>query len=414
MTKSIAYGLLAMAVSASLALANGGEGDKKKDAYQGNGVSWKPGSGITFDGGDEFGLRLSNQLQSQWVYVGNESSALADTNNFMVRRARTSLDGHVFNRNIGFKLQVDAVDAGANIKDAWATYSFVNSDRARVGLRFGQGKTGFGLEGSGSSKYLFFVERSAATRTFADARTRGLWFFGSYMENKLRWDGGVMNGDVSKGIAVLDTGEEGSNADNELSYTLNVSFDPMGDTTGGKSNFGAQQGDLGDGTKDLVGTIGAGAFFGNNKTAPGSADTESTAFNINTAWRVSGFQAQGEVFIRNDDPQGGTEEDSIGWYAQAGYALPRSGDSPLQWGFGVRASMIDTDSTATYLATTLGSMAGGFGASGKVTEISAVVNAFYHGHAAKTQLEYTYQDVDNDTGTDWTNGILRMQFQLLF
>lgn len=419
MTKSIAYGLLAMAVSASIALANGGEGDKKKEtAYQGNnGVSWKPGEGITFDGADEFKLQWSNQLQVQYVYAGNESAAVSDTNSFNVRRARTTFKGHVFSKEIGYMLQMDGVDTGASIKEGWVSYNFIHDDQAKIGLKFGQAKTGFGLDGTNTSSGLFFVERALATRVFADEYTRGLWLYGSYMENSLRWHAGAQNGDVSKGVSVIDHGEEVANPDNELSYELNVSFDPMGDYTGGKNSFGIKQGDLGEGTKDLKGTIGLGLFAGNNKAtgAPTGPDVESTCININTAWKVNGFDAMGEVFMRSDKPDGGTTEDAMGWFVQAGYCLPKTGDSPMQWGLGLRLSMVDTDTTSGFLAS-LASTAPGFtaGGEGTVTEISAVVNAFYHGHACKTQLEYTMQDINNDAGTDFSNGILRLQFQLLF
>lgn len=427
MTKSIAYGLLAMAVSGSIALANGGEGDKKESPFQGNngGVSWKPGSGITIDGGDEFMLNWSNQLQIQYNYAANENAA--ETNNFLVRRARTTFKGHVFNPNIGYMLQVDGVDTGASLKEGWISYNFVHDENAKIGVKTGQAKTGFGLDGTNTSSGLFFVERALATRVFADEYTRGAWLYGSYMENKLRWQAGAQNGDVSKGVAMIDHGEETANADNELDYELVVNFDPMGDYTGGKGNYGVKQGDLGDGTKDLVGTIGVGLFAGNGKlpAAFGFAqDVESTCFNVNTAWRVSGFEAMGEVFIRSDelDGVGGSTEDSLGWQIQGTYCLPKSGDSPMQWGVGLRASMVDTDNTSGFISGTpaiplgVAVVAPGFGAGGEgtVTEITAVLDAFYHGHACKTQLEFTLQDVNNDVGTDSTNGILRLQFQLLF
>lgn len=404
MTKSIAYGLLAMAVSTSIALA-GGDDEKKNNAYQGNsGVSWKPGSGITFDGGDEFKLTWLNQLQVQYVYESNEDAD--NVSNFDVRRARTEFKGHVFNKNIGYYLQMDGADSRPALKQGWARYDFVSDDQKKVGVKVGQAKTGFGLEGSGTSKGLFFVERSGASSIFSNTYTRGAWLYGSYMENKLRWIAGAMNGDVANGIDVLDKGEEADNADNELSYTLNVSFDPLGDYTGGTDNFSIRQGDLGDGTKDLLGTIGAGVFFGNNKAvgAPNGPDVESTEFNLNTAWRVSNFFAQGEVFIRSDEPTGGTTEDSMGWYVMAGYALPKKGDSDMQWALGLRVSMAETDDTAAFLG----------GTAGDATEISAVLNAFYHGHACKTQVEYTMQDLNPDLGSDQSNHIIRVQFQVLF
>lgn len=411
MTKSIGCGLLAMVVSASVALASGGgDGDKKKDdLYQGgNALSWKPGSGITVDGGDAFYLNLKNLLQVQWAFTSNENAA--DTNNFTIRRARTILSGHVFDKNISYKLQLAGEDTGANLKDGWAQFDFMHDEGGTIGVRVGQSKTGFGLEATGTASSLFFVERSAASRTFADVRTRGAWVYGSHNENKLRWNAGAQNGDVANGAnGVVEVGEETNNADNSLNFIANVSFDPMGDFMGGKTNEGMKQGDLGEGTKDLLGTIGAGICIGNNQDGITPQRLQSTSININTAWRANNLFALGEVFLRTDDPQSvGAKENSMGWYAQGCYVLPKSGDSPMEWGLGLRLAMIDTDNTSQYLTGINGS--GGF----KTTEVSAVVDAFYHGHAAKTQVEYTWQKVDIDAGGDSNNHIIRIQFNLQF
>jgi len=103
-------------------------------------------------------------------------------------------------------------------------------------------------------------------------------------------------------------------------------------------------------------------------------------------------------------------EDSHGWYAQATWSTPKSGASALQWGFGVRYNVITTDDTVTFLTG-----ANGLGAvAGEVRELTVVVDAFHHGHACKTQVEYTHQDVEPDSGTNAGNDIVRVQVQLMF
>ena len=57
MSKSITYGLLAFAVSSSLLVAQG-----EKPA---GGWSAKAGSGITYDGGDQFGINMLNFVQAR-------------------------------------------------------------------------------------------------------------------------------------------------------------------------------------------------------------------------------------------------------------------------------------------------------------------------------------------------------------
>ena len=410
MTKSIGYGLLAFAVSASVAFANGGE--EPKSTPQGGGWTYKPGSGLNYDGGDAFGLTLGNQLQVQWTFAAMDNAA--DTNNFTVRRARTFLAGHAFNKNINYMVRLEHLDGGASLKDGWVQWNFSNDDSGKLGVRVGQGKTYHGLEATGSSSGLYFVERSAATRGFSDTRSRGAWIHGTMAENKLRWMAGAQNGDVATASAVTEVGEETANADNELTYVASVNFDPMGDFVGdGKSYESFKQGTLEKSDK-FVGTIGAGVMVGNHRDAAGAGanDVESTSININTAWRTGMLGLQGEVFIRSDDNQApaGVEEDTTGWYAQGTWTLEKSGSSDVQWGFGVRVGQVTTDDTVTAMT----GLSGIGAVAGDAMEVSGVLNAFYHGHAAKTQFEYTWQDVNPDAGTSSTNHIIRIQFQLLF
>jgi len=418
MTKSIPC-VLAFAVTSSLVLAQ---------APAPGGWSMKPGSGLQYDGGDAFGLKWTNRLQVHWTYANNEDAQ--DINNFDVRRARTQLSGHVFSRNITFMLNLDGVDSGAtgdgNLKDGWVQWNFCNCDDGAIGLRVGQGKTQYGLEGTTSSGGLWFVERSSAARAFSDARSTGAWLNGVMMDHKLRWSAGAMNGDAAAGVGsgITDRGEEGSNSDNELSYVLAVNFDPFGDFFGGKqTRESLRQGDWRTDDDSLKGTVGAAVAFGNSptSTALGGTDVESTSININTAWTFSRFNVLGEYFMRTDDQQTppvtpGREEEPMGWAVSLGYLLPKSGDSAVQWGLGLRVNEVETDDDNDG---TVNFLTGGIGISsdlGTVREISLVVNAFYHGHSCKTQLELTHQSIDFDAGgpSDRDNILARIGFQLEF
>jgi hypothetical protein len=374
MTKSNVLGLLALAATSSLALAQDG------------GWSSKPGSGLKYEGGDAFGLTLVNRLQLQYVYGASESGP--DSSNFDVRRARTSLTGHVFNKNILYHLQFDAVDSGANsnLKQGHVTWNFMNSDAGTIGLRFGQAKSMFGLEWTGTSAGLTFVERSIASGEFSNDYTRGAWLQGKYADSKLRWSLGAMNG--------VTLGEEADNDDNELGYVGSINFDPLGDFFGGKQTAESwRQVDTREGDRPLVGTIGVGMAIDN--TVAGGVDVEHEILNINTAWSVQGFQFLAELFDRSVSPTGAADQDSDGFTVSGSYALPKSGDSSMQWAFGLRYSVVDlTD-------------AGG----DETTDISLVANAFYHGHACKTQFEVTQREYDLSDDTDY---IIAVAFQLIF
>jgi hypothetical protein len=422
MSKSITYGLLAFAVSSSLSLAQDKVVAQDKPA---TGWSAKPGSGLTFDGGDAFGLKWSNRLQIHWTYANNEDNP--DSNSFNIRRARTNLTGHVFHRNVNFALILDGTDSGAagdgNIKQAWASYAFLRNDDAALALRVGQAKTMFGLEATWSSAGLWFVERSSASRAFADSYSRGAWLLGHMMkERPIRFSVGAMNTDVAAGLgaAYTDRGEETANSDNELSYVFAANWDLLGDFHDGKpTTESRRQGDWRTDDQSLRGTVGAGFALGNGKDTATGADIESTSINLNTAWTVAQWNLLGEFFMRGDDPQtpaATDEEEPTGFAVSAGYLFDRSGDSSIQWGLGVRYNFIETDDGTTgsgvdYLT---GAQGGLGGTEGEVSEISAVVNAFYHGHMCKTQLEWTLQDTEPTGGSGLTNHIIRIGFQIEF
>ena len=404
MSKSIAS-LLTFAVTTSLALANGGEGDKK-NPYQG-GTSWVPGQGIVLAQGNEFSAKMEGQVQAGWAYGINDGSA--DTNSFEIPRARLAWTGNAFSKDLTYRLMIDGTDTDGALKDGWAQWAFSSSAGGNLSLRMGQGLSGYGLESTGSETGLFFVERSTASRTFGQDRTRdtGAWVHGSHSENSIRWVVGAQNDDVAAGSDYSAEGD--SNDDNELTYIGALSFDPMGDTTGGKGNEGVMQGDL-DGAKDIKGTVGVGYQLGNSRTGATDPDLEANQVNLNTGWMLgNGLTVQGEYFMRTESQDGEDDLDSNGWYAMATYTLPKSGDSAIQWGFGARINTIDTDGglSADNLS--------GLGVdAGDATEISLVANAFYHGHSAKTQIELTQQEVNPDGGDETTNYIVRLQFQILF
>lgn len=434
MTKSMVTKLLAMAVTASVALANGGGEDERKgeSLYQGGGGwSFKPGAGVTYDGGDTFKLTMKNRLQVQWGYANFENAA--DVNSFNIRRARTDFSGHIHNKDILYKLQMQWTDSGGNssLLDGWVHWYFSSQDTSKIGLRMGQGKPGYGLEFTGGSETLDLIERSMATKVFADTRTRGAWLWGGHNENKLRWNFGVVNGDVAAGAVgnLTDAGEEVANSGNEPSYVAAVNFDPLGDMVGGKTTEGFTQGDL-EHSAETRGTIGVGVFVGNDDAVTGGVgggvpgtEVETLSWNVNTAWKMNGICLMGEYHMRSDDPDGaGGEEDTDGWYVQGSYAMAKSGDSDMQWGFAARVSMVSADTTSSFLNLRgpLGTQTGITGATllfdnEDVMEFTAGVNAFYRGHQCKTQINYVYQDRDTSVAaTDQTNHMLLVMMTLVF
>ncbi len=412
MSKSITRGLLAFAVASSIALA--------QEPTPTGAWSAKAGSGLKYDGGETFSLNLSGQLQTHYTFTAAEDAP--DVSTFSIRRARISFEGYAFSKDIEYKLQLDGVDDGTTttngpIKEGHVSWFVMNHDDYRIGLRMGQGKALFGLEGTSTSKGLFFVERSSATRALADSYSRGAWLTGKAMGSKLRWVLGAMNTEASNGLSssVTDRGEEASNSDNELSYVVAANFDPLGDFFGGNQTMEKnRQGDWRKDAGEVNGTIGVGVALGNPRF--GAEDIESTTLNVNTAWSINNLQFMGEYFTRTDDLQGATadEEEAKGWYVQGTYLLPKGGDSSIQWGLGLRVNMMENDTGDNGTVNFITGMQGIGSTPGDAREITVVADAFYHSHACKTQFEYTNQEVNPDGGSKSTNHIFRLAFQLLF
>jgi hypothetical protein len=140
----------------------------------------------------------------------------------------------------------------------------------------------------------------------------------------------------------------------------------------------------------------------------------STPSGASKAWSILG-----EFFTRTDDLQNATtttEQIRPAGRPAAPTCCRRAATRARSSGAVGRARQPwSAPTTATTAAVNyLTGLQGLGGADGDSTEITVVVDAFYHGHMAKSQIEYTFQDVDFTAGTDPTNHILRVGFQLLF
>jgi hypothetical protein len=253
-----------------------------------------------------------------------------------------------------------------------------------------------------SSEKLEHTERSVAADTFTGRRVVQARVHGRHLEgSKLSWAAGIGNSDPASKSAALESGNGAANADNEVNYMFDVSFDPMGELV-------MSEGDL-EQHAELKGSIGAGLVVGNHRTAAAAPDVETTSININTAWKVQGFFLFAEVFLRTDDVDGGAEADSTGWTAQASYTLPPPDDKGLQWGFAVRYSMVDLDDAPVLLtATSLGTSAG------DISEIGGAISAYYHEHKLKTQLGYRHQTTEPTGASDFDQDFIDLLFQVVF
>ncbi|MBL8724973.1 MAG: hypothetical protein JNK49_13065 [Planctomycetes bacterium] len=415
MTNHLGSRILAVAVLASLAVAqDGAPSGVKLD------TSYTPGRGLTFDAGEAFSLTLLNYAQAGWQYgrMGDGE----DTNDFDLTRARSALRGHVFRRSIQYFLQLEYTDRGTvlfdeadevdgvadtgPVLDAWAQWNFLENGNDSIGLRVGLAKSYLGLEATGFATGFFFANRSTTSQAFSSQRNQGAWLHGRNLDGRLHWTAGAQNGDVSPLRQARPA--QSANDDNELTFVGSVAYDVFGNLFGGDLREFWQQGNVNNDGKTR-GTVGAGGMFGNNKPVEDEADVEATQLNLNTAWDFGcGFGVQAECFFRRDEPQGDTGLSSSGFYGQGMYVLPKLGSSDLRWGVGLRYSDLrgdEIDPTTLDGGTPL--------QNARIREVSAVVNAFYHGHSCKTQFEMTRQQLRIGGDSDWNN-LFGVFFQVVF
>jgi len=395
------FSLTALALFAPAAFAGGGTDDLGKvqiPALKAIDVSYKPGKGITFDGGDEFSLTIYNRLQVQYAFLVLDNN-VADVSTFAVRRGRTKFKGHVFDKKTNYMMNVEWSTGGNNILDFWVSHEAWSNDEWGVNVRAGAGKTQYGIEATGSSNNLEFVERSLATSTFANTRATGALAMARGMENKLRIHAGVFNTDTAGGSPAA--AQNGINADNELNYTGGVRYDLHKD--GGEAESYAQ-GDL-ERRQDWDATLAGNIWLGNERA--GGQDIDVFAYTVGGAFKGWGIHGLAEFFSYSADPDVGAKTDAMGWNIQGSYALEQG------WGFGGRASMVTIDDNASFLTARTGTPITLGAVSGDVTEFTFGVNKFWNNHARKIQGDVTFQEVNPDGGTPSSSNILfRVMFTL--
>ncbi len=410
MTTPIGSGILAALALTSVALA-GGNDDKKNSAPESapvqGGVTAAPGKGITFSG-EGYSLNLSNRIQVNLGFTANDGVA-EDTLGVSIRRARTKLSGSSYKDTVHFLLQFEWADGDtADILDALMMWDFMKSDDMTTSLRFGQGKTLYGTEATGSSGGLEFIDRAIASRTFANDRSRQAQVTGSMSGGMLRWNAGLLNNDVAAASPGA-TDDDTNNASNELNWIAGMSY-------GSKelAGEGYKQGAL-KASEETMWVANGSVAYGTNDTVDVGGEYDSLNFNGGGVVVAGHIHVLAEAFYRTDsmDKGAGNETKAFGWQAQGSFTAD-AGPS-VQWAGGARLSGVHvTDVTAVNGGGAFRTFAPGVVGEGNILEFEVVVSAFYAGHNLKTQFGYKYQDINPDVGADATNHTIELQSQIVF
>jgi hypothetical protein len=392
MKNPLGFGVAILA-TATLAFAGGddekkGKGDKKSPKKtEPTAQSWSgaAGKGLTYSS-DMFSLNLRTGVQVALDFAANDLAP--DTMNFNVRRARTHLSGHIWNKDVTYHLSNEWTADGtpSSLKELSVDWMFHRTQSYDLGVEVGQMKTRFGNEWASRYDELEFVDRGLATRTFTGARSRGAMLHGDMTSQNLGWS--LTGHNTDNAAAAINSGEEGDprggapdNSDNKVNWNIEAHW--SNSPTAPK--MGGAQGDL-----PAAGGVGMlfGVAYNIGSAVAGGADVDVNSLNV--FGRVdtgSGLSFNAEYFMREEDPTGGTASDSAGYQVSGSWVAPAAGGGN-RFGAGLRYAFVELDSNNP---TTL--LAAGLPPGAESTEIEFAINMFHHDHAMKSQLGVTLQEI---------------------
>jgi len=347
-------------------------------------ITWKDGQTIaTFPKAE---IRLSNRLQLRWVndHLSGADRYLDDYSSFSIRRAKTTLTGWAYTKDLTFGLQVDWANANTAkgvLDDAYVNYDFTHG-HGYFQLRAGQFKTPFGRQSIASTRTDMFADRSFVTYLFCGIRDVGLMAWGTLGPDKVKdlfeYRVGVFNGG---GRSVY------TNVDNKYQKNLRLMVSPWGSagydedspdiTPKPKLSLAFEYEENDSRVKDTHGLYKLGSEY------------HTRGYDLMFRyWRVTAY---GEYFDRTQTFYDDSQNGFTGVNAQVGFlAIPRRLELFLgYWGF--------DPNTAKRVNAQI--------------ERGAGVNWYFSGNNSKLQADYRrlHDDVTNKSTYE-----LRCQYQIVF
>ena len=323
------------------------------------GFSQDEGGFVITSSDGENKLLIGGRLQARFDYIGwDEDFERDDTVTFDLIRARLFFLGHLMGEDNRYFIQLAADspnplfsdDTGVGdleVLDAW----FKHERAEEFALKLGQFKLPFGRQSLTSSGKLQFPDRSLAVEaTAVPRRDVGVELSGGFEAGLVQYQFAVSNGD----------GPNSLNRDDLLAVTGRVSFNPTGD-------YGYAEGDYDD-SEELASTFGVALQYLKNEDREPSV--EWRRYNLDGGIKMRRLSVQGEYFLTQREPAGGSSSDDHSFYLQGGYFL-----EPEEVEIAARASALFPDGDAD-----------------DSWEYSVGVNVFQWGHRLKWQAAYSFLD----------------------
>jgi hypothetical protein len=367
-------------------------------------TGFKNGFFLKSSNGD-FKLNIGARVQTRYQYdavdglgdIADDGTGTDDKQSFSIPRARLTLKGNAYGKNLTYKFETDFGKGLVNLKDFFANYKF--SDRIHV--RVGQWKRPFSRQQINSSSKLSLVDRAITDKLYDTGRDIGLAVHNNYEKSpEFEWALGVFNGaSVKPAITtsvVYDPDENAVNASSKMSNTISrlqpVFVGRVGYNMGGIKGYceGDQKGG------DFRLAVGLGAMWFHTY----DDDASALRANMDFIMKVSGFSLSGAAYVAMDESTDAAGEtnmtmSSIGLHAQASYLLSNSYQPVLRFEWTMPGE-VTADNEDEKVATL------GF-------------NWFLHGHKVKWQTDVSMVLFSNETtGEDTSDMRLRSQLQFAF
>jgi phosphate-selective porin len=290
--------LLAVVAAASLAAGAGAEEPAPAS------VAWKDGKTTVELQGAQ--LSLSNRIQIR--FTSSDAEGDERIGSFRLRRARTSLDGWLYKKELQFELMVDWVDQPL-LEDLALNWD-VSKSRA-LQFKVGQFKVPFGRQELTSDTAQQFVDRSIVSGEFEKGRDQGLQLWGLLGKGRVEYRAGVFNGN-GRGRSANDN--------DSFQYDARLMFQPWGDAR-------YSEGDLESAQRPL---LALAANVERNDARPAAVRRE--VFGTDVSFKYRGLSLMGELFRRRVTPAAAASYASNGYHAQLGYFVkPRTLELALRY-----------------------------------------------------------------------------------
>jgi phosphate-selective porin OprO and OprP len=338
-------------------------------------------------------FRFINEMPPSGVRLPGTTKDGQSKPSFRIRRAKTSLEGWFWKKELTYELQLSwaGPEAGASTQTPLedATLTWDASKKGAFKITFGQLKVPLGRQESTSSGKQQFADRSLLSGEFTRGRDVGLQLHGRIAKDKVEYFAGVFNGNPASRT---------SNDNTKLQYNARLSVEPFGKVAYSESAFEGWD-------KPLLAI--AGQFESNDLSgATNLTDLKTNVLGADLVYKYKGFSVFAEYFHRKRTPEAvsGTSSASSGNAARSSGSFNSNGYN-VQAGYFLKRDKLE-----------IAARFAGYDPSDKVasnnhTEKGGVINYFILKHTLKIVADFRAL---RDDLVKQTSQELRVQTQFIF